>query len=374
MARSSKRGSRRRVLLLSPATRFGSWVWIEKVIRASPPDLEWLVVSYGRPCCEPPNARFFTLPALVDYATLGRRLAARRLLALNILYYLPLAPLAWAVALWKRPSVLVANGVNASGILRPVTLFGPRLLLSFHGYLGHIGSRWDAVVRSGLRHCERAFVNSSGSRDDLSRLMPADRISIVHHWADEAFFRVRLERPPRERLVVLYVGRLDSEKFAQCARVCLRLAADGLVELRAVGAGPLAVALDVPFTRPLGYVEDVDRLAAEYANADVVWAPADTTYVSQPGVEGLAAGCPLVVSDIPAVDPRAAAGVRIPRDLLPDDIAHIVDGADDREATTLLRRLAEEGISLGRRRTCRRYARRHHSPANMHPVFDELLA
>ena len=366
------RRRRRRVLLVSPATRFGSWALLEKVMRASP-ELEWLVVSYGRPEDPPPNARFFTLPVVVDYVKAARRWSERRFLVFNILYSLPLAPIAWGVALVLRPTVLVANGVNAAGMLRPITFFGPRLFLAFNGYLGHVGGRWSAAIRRVLASCERAFVNSPGSRDDLARLMPAERVTILPHWADAAFFRVPLERPPRDRLVVLFVGRLDSEKFAQCLRVCRTLASEGLVELRAVGRGPLEAQVNAPSLHALGYIADVDRLAAEYGAADIVWSPADTTYLAIPGVEGLAAGCPLVVSDVPAVEVRANVGVRIPRDLLPPELGTVVDGERDDEALALLRGLAAEGVPLERRRACREHATDKHGPGNMRLVIDALV-
>ena len=284
----SPRGGRRartRCLLVTPATKFGSWAWLDKVVRASGEDVEWLVVSYGKPSEPPPNARFVSLPTM-DYARIGRTLSARPMLALNVLYYVPLLFVAWIAGLRFRPQVAIGNGVASTMIVSPFRLLDSRVLLAFHGYLGHAGQPWRTLLRAGLRATDRAFVNSAGSAHDLGELFPADRIVTVLHWADDRFFATPLERTPRERLRVLFVGRLDGEKFAQCLRVCRTLAREGVVELWTVGGGALDPGLRHAGIEALGYVDDLDDLASIFATADVVWAPADTTYLSLPGIEG----------------------------------------------------------------------------------------
>jgi glycosyltransferase involved in cell wall biosynthesis len=362
---------KRRVLLLTPATKFGSWAWFDKIIRASADDVEWLVVSFGKPPNPPANVRFVSLPE-TDYARIGRLMSSRRLLALNLLYYLPLLPLAWVAGVRFRPDIVIGNGALPTAMLLPFKLLRCRVLLAFHGYVGHTGGRWHTLLRGILSRSDRAFVNSVGSVDDLARVMPAERIVLVRHWADARFFAVPLERPRGDRLRVLFVGRLDGEKFAQCLRVCQKLADEGRVELQAVGGGQLDPQRNGAGIVGLGYVDDLDQLAAIYAGADLVWAPADTTYLSLPGVEGLAAGCPVVVSDVPAVDVRAREGVRVPRDLVSPPIGNVVDGTNDDEALALLRRLADEGVTAATRALCREHADRFHSPRNLELVLQEL--
>src|SRR5438128_12110435 len=105
-----KRTNRPRCLIVTPATRFGSWSWLEKVIAASDPDMEWVVVSYGRPLAPPRPMRVFAFPA-VDYARAGLRMSRRPWWFMNIVYYLPLAVLAGFAWLITRPTVLVGNGI-----------------------------------------------------------------------------------------------------------------------------------------------------------------------------------------------------------------------------------------------------------------------
>jgi len=360
----------RPILVVTPATKFGSWAWIEKAL-AERPDQPAIVVSYGRSDTAPPNVRFVALPVLIDYAAWGPRLAERRYLALNLLYYAPLLPIAWWLAVRHRPSVLLANGVLPAAILGPLTMFGARLILAFHGSIGHVGGRWHATLRRVLRPVDVAFANSAGSADDLAHVLDRGRIQIVEHWADAVFFNTSLERAGGSPLRVLFVGRLDDEKFEQCLRVSERLAEEGVIELSAVGTGPLQQALGRPGLNHLGYVSDKHRLAQIYAESDVVWAPADVTYVAIPGAEGLASGCPLIISARPAVFTHARDGLKVPRDIVPDGIGRVVDADDEAEAT--LRDWAATGIDESVRRQCRAYATEHYSIDNIRRVADALV-
>jgi glycosyltransferase involved in cell wall biosynthesis len=368
-----KQQPKRPVLVLTPATRFGSWAWIEKALEQIT-DTQVVVVSYGTSSAAPDSVRFVSLPAAIDYGRWGVALAERRFFLLNILYYAPLALLAWWAVLRYRPSVMLANGVFAATILGPLAKRDRRLILAFHGSIEHAGPLWHRVLRKVLSRVDHAFVNSTGSREDLGLVFDPRRMTVINHWADEAFFDVPLERPAASILRVLYVGRMDSEKFTQCLRVCGRLAADGVITLTTVGSGPLAGEVEGRGMHHLGYIADKHELAAQFANADVVWGAADVTYVTLPGIEALAAGCPVVISDVPAVFTHADAGLRVPRAIIPPEVGAVVDGDDDDDAEAIerLRRWATEGVSLETRRACREYARRNHSSHNIDPVVAAL--
>lgn len=355
--------------MLTPATRFGSWAWIEKALAADPSQ-PVIVVGYGRSATAPSNVRFATLPPLIDYGAWGPRLAERRFLALNLLYYAPLLPIAWWIILRRRPRVMLANGVNSAAILGLLAGKHRRLLLAFHGSIEHAGSRWHSILRRVLGRVDVAFVNSEGSADDLAHAFDRNRIEVVEHWADRVFFDVRLPRPRREVVRVLFVGRLDDEKFAQCLRVCTSLGKQKVVELDAVGTGPLQSGLRGPGLNHIGYVGDKRQLADLYGAADVVWAPADVTYIAIPGAEGLAAGCPLIISARPAVFTHARDGLKVPRAIVPEEVGRVVDEDDEAERT--LRNWSETGISLETRRRCRAYAERRFSDTNLEPVVREL--
>lgn len=367
-----KRKRRTRCLLVTPATRYGSWAWLEKVIDSAGESVEWTIVSYGRPAVKRTNVRVLALPS-TNYPVLGNLLARRAWWFLNLLYYLPLGLIAWVAALRRRHSILLANGIMAALILLPLRVTGARLIVAFHGSIQHVGPFIRAVLRFLLARCDAALVNSSASREDLSAIINQGKITVVPHPADEVFFQTPLSRPARTRPVVLYVGRMDEEKFAQCLRVCGRLVAERIIELWAAGGGALDSQLAGPGFRSLGYIHDRTELAAVYAAADIVWAPADTTYLSLPGVEALASGCPVIVSDVPAVWSHAAAGKRVPRDLIPSDVGFVVAGTDDSEAIGVVREVAREGIADSMREACRRYAQCHHGSRNIDRATRLLL-
>lgn len=365
--------SRPRVLLLTPATRWGSWIWLQRVIAEASGDARWTVVSYGRPPEAPVGVRFVCLPA-VDYVRIGNLLSRRHFLPLNFLFFFPLAVIAWWLTLRERHDVLVGNGVFSTALLLLARRRGTRLALAFHAHVGHLSGIWAQLVRWLLPKCDMIFVNSETSRQDLLTFTDSKQIVLVPHWAEQRFFDLSIERGSNTPLRVLYVGRMDEEKFAQCLRVCRPLAEQGIIEFWTLGSGPLSKdLLNRRGCRSIGYIEDRDAVARVYGQADVVWAPADSTYLSIPGAESLAAGNPLIVSDVPAVEMRAAAGVRIPRDLVPPYIGKVVDGIDDSEAINYLRRLAKDGIATEQRTTCRAYAMSHHHPSNATLVTSQLL-
>jgi glycosyltransferase involved in cell wall biosynthesis len=368
----STRARRETALVVTPATQFGSWAWLEKVIAAADGTVDWIVLSYGRPDYEIEGVRFVTLPAFVEYPRVARLLSHRPLLWINALFLLPLGVLAWVCAFRFRPKVVVANGVASAAFTAPLRVLGVRILLAFHGTVGHAPMFIRHLLSVGLSMCDMAFVNSVGGRDDLALVYPAARIRVVRLWADDRFFDVPLDRPAGRLFTVLFVGRQDGEKFAQCLRVCSSLAAEGILRLVAVGHGPLADRVRGPNVEQVGYVADVDRLADVYANADIVWAAADETYLAIPGIEGLAAGCPLIVGDIPAVDVKARVGARVPRDLVMPPLGVVVDGRRDDEAFAVLRSWAATGVKLSERKRCREYARSFHSRDNLRVVVDAV--
>lgn len=360
-------------LMVTPATRWGSWAWLQDVLSSLPPGMRTYVVSYGKPERSPPNTRFISLPS-INYAKLGLLMSDRRFLIFNPLLALPLLPLAWITGILRRPDVLIGNGIVSAAILLPFKAVGARLFLAFHGNTEHMGRGWNWFLRFVLSRCDGAFVNSETSLQDLRRHMDPQRIQLAPHWVDPIFFGTRLSRNTRHPLRVLFVGRLDTEKFSQCLRVARTLAGEGTAELWAVGAGPLQDELSAANgLRWLGYIEDRQELASVYEACDIVWAPADATYLSRPGVEALAAGCPVIVSDIPAVQVRAQRGIRVPHNLIPASIGRVVPGEEDDSALAFLRQLASDGIRPEMRQACRAFAVENHGPQNIELVTSMLL-
>lgn len=356
---------KRTVVVVSLALKYGSWGWFEDIITHNP-DVRWIVVAYGiAPSDRLQNVEWWTW-RMGDYQKIGRIASHRYFLWLNFAYVLPLAVVAWYVTWHRKANVVVGNGIAITALLRPCRLTTrSEIWLGYHGYISWLGESSHKFMRLLLSTCSGAICNSQGSADDLGKVLPGRPVIPVEHWADDTYFLTPLAEKERQinRVRVLFVGRTDPEKFAQCDRVMRRLARAGVAELIVVGPtqrGPTHVGI-----RYVGYVSGSESLTEYYRWADVVWAPADIDYLSRPGVEALASGCPVLISDIPAVGGKCDGSVRIPRSLVPAEVGWIVDGFDDREVVALLKRLASTEGPLADPLVCRTYAHDRFSSDNI---------
>jgi glycosyltransferase involved in cell wall biosynthesis len=364
----SDKPNRRTVVVVSPALKYGSWSWFEDII-ASSPETRWIVIAYGViPSDRLTNVEWLTW-RMGNYLKIGRVATSRYLLWLNFIYVLPLALVAWFVAWRRKADVVVGNGIAATVLLQPCRLFRrSEVWLGYHGYISWLGNASQRLMRQLLLACNGAICNSQGSADDLGRVLPGRPVIPVQHWASEEFFLMSLAKEEREpgHVRVLYVGRTDPEKFDQCHRVMRRFTSSGTAELSVVGAtqvGPTEVGI-----RFAGYVSGRQSLAEYYRWADLVWAPADVDYLSRPGVEALACGRPVLVSDIPAVGGKCDGSIRIPHSLVPEGVGWVVDGLDDHEAIELLERLVAAEGPIADPDRCRSYARAEFSSDNIDAI------
>lgn len=351
-------------VVVSPALRYGSWGWLEDIIALNP-EINWIVIAYGRPVKERLSHVEWWTWKMGNYQKIGRIASKRYLLWINFLYAMPLALVALFVVWFRDADVVVGNGIAATGLLSPCRYFrSTKIWLAYHGYVSWLSGSSQRLARSFLSKIDGAICNSSGSANDLTQVMPTRPVIAVEHWADDVFFSNPLKADRQDGFLrVLYVGRTDLEKFAQCGRVLRQLIKEGIAELTVVGSAHEHHADDGILY--VDYVTTRERLANFYRWADLVWAPADVDYLSRPGIEALACGCPVIVSDIPAVSEKDSGEIRIPRELVEDGLGWVVDGSDDGEVLTLLRRLAQGHEVVGDPQKCRTYAKEHHSSKNI---------
>jgi glycosyltransferase involved in cell wall biosynthesis len=356
-------------VVVTPALRYGSWSWFEDIM-ARAPEVSWTVIGYGAPPKHRASGvKFITIPS-GNYLRIGRLASLPYLRWINFAYLLPLCVIALIVATLKRADVVVGNGIAATSLLRPCRITaGSAVWLGYHGYISHLSPFSLGALRIAISGCTGAVCNSRGSAEDIQKILQRDRVFSIDHWAEPVFFEedpLAHERIPG-RLKILFVGRTDEEKFGQCCRVAELLGSEGLASLIVVG--PPALNDSNPAVSYVGYVDSRSELRKYYDWADLTWAPADVDYLSRPGVEALASGCPVIVSDIPAVSGKSDGRVRIPRSLVPSGTGWVVDGSKDSEALQLLRKLSSEENAVGDRRICREYARAKYSVQNI----DEIL-
>jgi glycosyltransferase involved in cell wall biosynthesis len=201
-------------------------------------------------------------------------------------------------------------------------------------YLSVVTGDWVRRTEAAIRGADHILAISRATADALIRGgCSADRVTVTPLGVDDRFrsataadanvVRDKYWLPDR---YVLYVGAVNMRKnVTTLARAMASLAAGMRVRLVLVGPPPEGGlskwGLDQPWVKHLGYVPDAD-LPALYAGAAVVAVPARLEGFGLPIVEAMAAGAPVVASDIPvfrevggeavayfpAEDPAALAG------------------------------------------------------------------
>jgi glycosyltransferase involved in cell wall biosynthesis len=369
---TTRRMARSELLVITASLQGGSWRWIEEVVTAANLD-RVTVLGYGSGRSRASTPKVVRLPFL-SYERSGIWLDRHRVAL--VAYNFPLVLATYVAMLLCRPKAVMANGVLLTAACVPYALVTKaKLYLAYHGFSGHISQRIRKALVRWLSHVDRAFVNSVGSARDLSAIVDPERITTVEHWADEVFFSEPVrEVDRRQRIQVLYVGRLDLEKTTLLLEV-VRACQNDPIDFVFVGEGAWAdriarMADEGCSVRRLGYVFNQRTLAHIYGQADVLWGIADDTYVAKPVVEALAVGLPVIVPDVPGARRRAAAGFRVPHDLLPPEVGCIIDGTNSVRARDLL--LSLKPTEPVRRRRCKAFARARYSRANLLPVREGL--
>lgn len=365
-------------IVVSPSLTFGSWAWFEDILLKSPKNISWTVIAYGQPPeVIQPNIRFISLPAF-DYVKVGRIMSKTSLMWLNLLYLLPIAIICWYLCLRKRNTIdiVIGNGIAATILLTPCSWIGKtKIWLAYHSFISHLGPFAKKLIRLGLLACNGAIANSTSSKEDLTNVINDHSIFTIEHWANDIYFTGDIipKVQPRIPLNILYVGRTDNEKFGQCRRVCNQLCHQGIIKLVVVGSKPPDSIIDHDGIDYLGYIRSKETLLSYYQWADLTWAPADIDYISRPGIEALASGCPLIISDIPAVTGKSDGSLRISTSIIPTFAGWVVNADDDTAAIALLERLSEQTEPLADPQKCRAYARMYHSTDNIDKLIDILF-
>jgi glycosyltransferase involved in cell wall biosynthesis len=242
-------------------------------------------------------------------------------------------PLGW-VAAWRRlarairqthPAVVHAHGVRAAAAALPVArLTRIPLVVTVHGL--HSLRRSDSAVvrfwnRRILRAARAVLVLAESDRQLIrrDRLADPDRVHLVTAaFEPRSFPSKRRARAAlafsRSDVVVAWIGRLSAEKAplaflegmreAQHPRVRAVLAGDG--DLRAEVNRAAAVPGMRERVRILGWLDDPSELLAA---TDILVSTSRWEGLPMSVLEAAAAGCALVLTDVPGNRDVAGAGV-----------------------------------------------------------------
>ncbi len=170
-------------------------------------------------------------------------------------------------------------------------------------------TKMTAKLRDHVRRCRYALVTRAEDFTLAESVLGKDSVRHLRLGVDRAVFgphrraRESVERDyaiPHDRLVVLFVGRLDVGKNIYTLIEAMEtLIAEGLpLHLIAAGIGPAADDLKKRLAGHVavpGFVQP-DELARLYASVDVLALASEVEIRSMAGVEALTSGCPVLVS------------------------------------------------------------------------------
>ena len=381
--RTQDRSNRPVLLLVTPALVGGSWMLINELGERLKPHLDCVIAAVGPPSQTMSDAKCYRIPWL-DYEEYGPRID-RSLLAV-LWFETPLAILSLLLWAWYRPRIWLGNGLLscALGII-PQKILGGRLVVSYNAYMREDRPGRIGLARLAARHASLLLVNSQGSYDDARSFADPVKIRILPLMADDVFFsdgdpaRLRKELSIDDRFVVVFVGRLDSEKHCDFLLKVAEASNPSKTTFVFVGRGPLADQVDEaarirPNVIALGRITDRAKLRDVYQMADVVWSYADETYLAKPAVEALAAGTSIIVPELPAIATKAARKAKIDPALVPSAIGRLISLDDPARIARLIEEMGRRGeLGSEARRRCREYASTHYSLRESEAVQSELV-
>jgi glycosyltransferase involved in cell wall biosynthesis len=238
-----------------------------------------------------------------------------------------------------RPQVVHVHENHDPRLLALTT--GYPTVLTVHDPLGHPGApeltRWENwVFRRWFQRAERFVVHGQALVEELEPLVGRGRILVIPHglWPRSESL-LRPESPS-----VLLFGRLERYKGVEVLLEAMRLVWTRRPEVRLVVAGAGEAALLVPDDPRISLIpryiseSEVNTLLAE---ASLVALPYTQASQSGVGLLAIAAGVPVVVSDLGALpelayDPSFIFEAGDPRALAETIERHLDDGADVRAA------------------------------------------
>jgi len=257
---------------------------------------------------------------------------------------------AWRVLRKRKVDVIHAHWLIPQGLiamlLQKMSRRCPAYLVTSHGAdLFALRGRWlDALKRSVVRHAGAVTVVSQAMREELARIQAeTGKVSVQPMGVDLTERFTPDPATPRSNDEILFVGRLVEKKGLRHlidAMPAITTAVP-MAHLTIAGFGPEESTLRQQVTQHgldscvkfIGAVSQ-EQLPALYRRAAVFVAPfvqavsGDQEGLGLVCVEAAGCGCPIIVSDLPAVRDVLAAGdgcVRVPPADMQSLAAAVVD-------------------------------------------------
>ncbi len=306
---------------------------------------------------------------------------------LNLIFQLPLYIIGFLMLLKDRPRVVFFNGLATMIPLLPFAkLVQAKVVLSFRSW-------WDQdrfgkikpLIDWYGKHTDIAYVNSIGTKENLSQIIPSDRIVVVSHHANPLFFETRDRDQIRKNLglskqfVFLYVGRMDEEKHIPLwLDVIKSFEKDSSLKFLFIGNGRLVQSITALEKKNsqiqyLGFMNKPSKLSQYYTAADILFTNADETYLSRPAIEALSCSTPIMVPSIPAVGEKISKGMTIPDTLFPQTVGWLLKQNTKDAVHKLIVDIIKNDEATKKRSTCLQYAQKEYKKDPNELLLEALL-
>lgn len=369
--------SKKKLLVITPAFSGGSWICILRIMDLFRDDFRITVIGLGHFDRDINGVNIISIP-YPRYDRWGLITAINP--AVSFIWNFPLLLCSIFYIIFNKPQFILVNGFTTGLLIAPVArILNINTIVEFHGYLeSYLGNLAKRIVKLLAGSVDLVIVNSKGAAKEVNAIIDNKKIVINEHFADDLFFSNKLEKKYNNKLDILYIGRLDREKFCDnLINVAVLLKNNPLFSFCFIGVGELAddvIKLQKESNNIVyaGYISDRKQLSEYYMKADLVWSYADETYLALPAVEALACGIPVIVPDAAVVPSNSRKGIKINKDLVPEGIGWIVNAHNTQAAVKLLNQLAENRIYIQLRQYCRQYALKKYSRQNIINTYNKI--
>lgn len=369
------------IMFIVPSFKGGSWKWFENLIPFLPKNFKVILIGYGKLPKDnlPSNLCVISIPFFdyVAFPCVGNNAF------LSVLFDLPLICLSYLFFFLYSPKVVIPNGFVLSLQMLPLTFFfKKKMVVSHHGWLEHYTTGFiRRVVIFMCKYIDLVFVNSIGTKKDVSTIIDSSKIKITEHYAMPIFFKkydrnkIRKNKKIESKFVVLYASRLDKEKnfdfFLYSAEKVLEIKKN-VIFLIVGGTGDLkkeARNLQKKYPKNIilfPYIYDPKELAKVYVSSDISFSCADETYLARNGIESLACGTPIVQPNKPSITLKKVFDPTVvDPTLVPKEIGFYVKMEEVNSFYNLIVFLSENPDKLPNRDFIKRYAKKYYSIKNI---------
>jgi len=367
-----------KILFVTQWFSCGSWICIDRILkRLIDYNNKIYVLGLGKNYDKKKKVSYFCLPYF-RYDRWGFITVWNPLI--SFLWILPIFILGIFSIFINQPKIVISNGLTLGLSLGPfIKLIGSRSIIMYHSYIGKYGRFVRAFLKFLSNTIDLVVVNSKGSFCNINLIVNSNKIVMNEHSVEDFFFDGSLEYQLNQPFTILYVGRLDRDKFCFILiEIAKRLKDNKEFLFLFVGVGEYAREIkklerESSNVKYLGYIENKLELRQLYQRANIVWSFADESYLALPATEALACGRPIIIPKIPALGPDKIYS-QIDKELVPGDIGWIVDPYNIQEIIEKLIWIKEQKIDYSMQKICRDYAKQKYSNKNLQESLDRIIA